>query len=121
MARHIELGRKGEALAAVFLEKKGYKILEKNFRKPWGELDLVALASDKTLVFIEVKTMRPREDIRPEDQLTAAKKEKFSRVASLYAGAHPELVSDKCGWRLDLVAIDILENSEPDIRHYENI
>jgi len=48
-------GRDGEAAAASFLEKKGMKILEKNFRVPRGEVDIIA-QDGETIIFVEVKT-----------------------------------------------------------------
>jgi len=124
MTEKSELGKTGEDFACDFLVGKGYKIIERNFRKPWGELDIVAMASDKTLVFIEVKTMREPfaavQGLRPEDQMTAAKLKKFKKAASLYAGHNQNLVSDKKGWRLDVVAI---AKTGPNfsLNHYENI
>ncbi len=119
MTLRSELGRLGEEAAARYLSQKGYRVVERNFRRPWGELDVVARAPDGTLVLVEVKTMRPGA-LRPEDQMSRAKLEKFRRVASLYAGAHRELVDDRRGWRLDLVAL-VREGSRFRVRHYENI
>lgn len=120
MTQKSELGKLGEDLACEYLIKNGYKILERNFRKPWGELDIVAMARDKTLVFVEVKTMTESENLKPEDQMSKSKIEKFKRVAAFYAGENENLVKDKKGWRLDLLAITISgENNS--IKHYENI
>lgn len=58
MTEKSELGQKGEDLACVYLVEKGFKILERNYRRKWGEIDIVAVAPDKTLVFVEVKTMK---------------------------------------------------------------
>ena len=58
--------------------------------------------------------------INPEENLTAAKLKKLQRMASLYAGFHPKLVDDKMGWRIDLVAITIIDGV-PEIKHFENI
>jgi len=145
MTQKAELGKSGEDLACGYLVDKGYKILERNFRKPWGELDIVAKSPNKTLVFAEVKTMRspyerfretrqfgnkfgndfggvelPDSDIEPEMQMTAAKMKKLKRAASLYAGHCPELIDDKKGWRIDLLALTINEK-DCLINHYENI
>ena len=67
-------------------------------------MDIVVIAPDKTLVFVEVKTMRPG-ILKPEDQMSGAKmsnsagRRKYTRVPN------EELISDKRGWRLDLVAL----------------
>lgn len=126
MTERSELGVRGEAAAAVFLERKGYRVIARNVREPWGELDIVAAAPDGTLVFAEVKTMNESFDgaqgsgLQPEDHMTAGKRERFTRVAELYAGAHPELVSDEKGWRLDLLAL-VRKPGGFLVRHYENI
>jgi putative endonuclease len=113
------LGKQGEEIACGYLVGKGYKILERNFKKSWGELDIVALAPDKTLVFVEVKTSSQSSDFKPEEQMTLAKIEKFKKIATFYANSNPELIEDKKGWRLDLIAI-ILDNP-PLICHYEQL
>ena len=122
-----KVGQLGEVIACEYLKKKGYKILERNVWKPWGELDIVARAKDKTLVFVEVKTMRPfvPGGLQPEDQMTSAKRRKFERAASLYAGLYKNknLIDDKKGWRLDVIAIVLVGEGRCShaIRHYENI
>lgn len=128
MTQKTELGKFGEEKACRYLVDKGYKIIERNFWKPWGELDIIAKSPDKTLVFIEVKTMRQfgnselpnSEELTPEMQLTAAKLKKLQRTASLYAGYHPELINDDRGWRIDLLALTI-DGENCGIKHYENI
>ena len=125
MTQKSELGREGEDFAAEYLKRKGYGVIERNKREKWGELDIVVMAPDKTLVFVEVKTMRTG-ILKPEDQMSGAKMKKFRRTAEIYAGSHEELISDKRGWRLDLVALVKKSNgfAEADafeIRHYENI
>jgi len=126
MTYKSQLGQLGEDMACEYLVKKGYKIIERNKRQKWGELDIIAKAPDRTLVFVEVKTLRrglgqaPEESLQPEDQLTQAKLEKLKRTASLYAGHYPELINDNKGWRIDLVAI-VISGENHDIKHYENI
>lgn len=128
-----ELGSFGEDIACQYLVDKGYKIIERNFRRPWGELDIVAKYKDGTFVFAEVKTMEQYgEGIQPEDQLTTSKLQKLQRTAQLYAGNYPGKINDNKGWRIDLIAInippdlnhsvkltEIVKNSI--IRHYKNI
>ena len=121
MTHKSDLGQFGENLTCEYLVKKGYKIIDRNFRQKWGELDIISKAPDRTLVFVEVKAMQENpEGLRPEEQLTKSKLQKLKRTASLYAGHYPELVKDDKGWRIDLLALTI--NGEScDIRHYENI
>lgn len=133
MTQKSELGRAGEDFACEYLVKNGYKIVERNFRRSFGELDIIAVSKDKTLVFIEVKTLRQaqgrQEDcLRPEDEMTVAKIKKFKRIAQFYAGENEKLILDKKGWRLDLIAL-VVSNAEPLtnkennflLKHYENI
>jgi putative endonuclease len=67
-----DVGARGERLAASFLKKNGYKVMERNYRsKRWGEIDIVAWDGD-TLVFVEVKTRmtslfgKPQEAVHPQ-------------------------------------------------------
>ena len=120
MTQKQEVGRLGEQEAADYLVKKGYKVIERNYRKKWGELDIVAKAPDRTLVFVEVKAGGGY-PFNPEENLTRAKLRKLQRTASIYANAKPDLVKDAKGWRIDLVAVDWSRGPDPDIRHYENI
>lgn len=124
MTTKSETGKLGEDLACKYLVDKKYKVLERNYRKPWGEIDIIARAPDKTLVFIEVKTVASHNVnnllITPEDQLTAAKLKKLGRTASLYANNFKSLVNENAGWRIDLLALTILEKNCL-VKHYQNI
>lgn len=147
MTNKSETGKMGEDIACEFLKNKGYKIIARNFRQKWGELDIVATAKDKTLVFVEVKTLRQTQDkqsgnsandgepsrtiaglpavgqteLQPEDNLTKSKLKKLKRIAQLYAGYNQNLIDENKGWRIDLVAITMFADKHPQINHYENI
>ena len=84
MTQKSQIGKLGEDIACEYLVKNGYKIIDRNFRRPWGELDIVAKYRDGTLVFVEVKAMRKNSSLNPEDNLTKSKLEKVKRTASLY-------------------------------------
>lgn len=118
------IGQEGEETAVKYLGSKGYGVLFRNKKWKWGEIDIIARSPDKTLVFVEVKTlygvMTANNVLKPEDNLTAAKLRKLQRTARLFAGSYPELIDQKRGWRIDLVAVCLTER-EPVIRHYENI
>ncbi len=118
----MELGARGETHACGYLVEKGYKIIERNYRERWGELDIVARAPDRTLVFVEVKTMQNRgvSELLPEDQMSRAKLVKFSRIAEQYANDNPHLINERMGWRLDVLAIKE-EKSVFQVRHYINV
>lgn len=133
------VGQRGEDLACHYLVQKGYKILGRNYRRPWGEIDIVGKAKDGTLVFFEVKTMRGEvEYLTPEDQVTSAKLRKLRRVCNGFATGNPSLVKEERGWRIDLISITLEKEAGGDgadgerrilttrrigdiIKHYENI
>ncbi len=121
MTHKSQLGQLGEDLACEYLVNKGYKIIDRNVRQKWGELDIIAKAPDKTLVFVEVKCMAETgpNGLRPEDQLTQAKLHKLKRTASLYAGHYPEKIDDEMGWRIDLIAI-VISDGNYKVEHYKN-
>lgn len=120
MTHNTDLGREGEEFAAGYLKRLGYWIVDRNKKWKWGELDIIAQAPDKTLVFIEVKTTLPG-SIKPEDEMTSAKVEKFRRAATLYANARPDLVDNDKGWRLDVIALVKRSDGSFDINYYDNI
>ena len=72
-----------ETQAAVFLEKQGYQILERNFRCPAGEIDLIAKEGEY-LCFVEVKYRSERETGTPEEAVDARKQKRISRAALYY-------------------------------------
>ncbi|MBI2888782.1 MAG: YraN family protein [Candidatus Liptonbacteria bacterium] len=115
-----ETGKLGEDIASGFLSRKGYRIIERNYRKPWGEIDIIAKHPNGTLVFVEVKTMR-RGSLQPEDQMSGAKIRKLRRTSMLFANEHDELLRERRGWQIDLVAITMEEEEKSAIRHYENV
>jgi len=77
------LGDAGEDLAAATLKKQGYKILERNYLTPLGEVDLIA-REGQTYVFIEVKTRRQERFGAPQEAVTLAKQRKLRRLADYY-------------------------------------
>lgn len=112
-------GKAGEDFAAKYLAETGYIVLGRNIRQRFGELDIVAKSKDDCLVFVEVKTMRGG-DIKPEDQMTQAKLHKFRQMAEFFANSHPELINEKSGWRIDVLALTKIEK-EFVIKHYKNV
>lgn len=121
MTQKSELGKLGEDLACKYLRKKGYKIIERNYWKPWGELDIVAVSPEKLLVIFEVKTVAGNPPfISGEDQMSKAKLKKLRRTAELYANGPGAKRVGRRGWRIDLVAVTMEENRAA-VKHYENI
>lgn len=119
---NIKTGQLGENLACEYLVDKRYKILKRNYRQPWGEIDIVARAPDNTLVFVEVKTINnPGEgSLLPEDEASESKIKKLKRTCEQFVPKFENLLDGKRGWRIDLVAIE-LRDRKPLVRHYENI
>ncbi len=98
-----EVGKLGEKLAQKFLKKRGYHILETNFRCREGEIDIVARQKDY-LVFIEVRTKSNLAFGTPEESITGAKKGRLVASAFAYISIHQNLPSL---WRIDVVAIEV--------------
>lgn len=101
--KNQQFGQTSEAIAAVYLtQKKGYKILEKNYRTKNGEIDIIA--KDKnTIVFVEVKARRSSYYGNPKYAVTPTKQKKISMVA-LYYLKTKNMSTAKA--RFDVVAID---------------
>ena len=125
MKTHIETGKTGEQVAVAYLRQKGYKILKTNIRYIWGEIDIVAKDCNNILVFIEVKSLNQlrqasdrNERLRPEDNLTKSKLFKLKKACLFFANQNPKLTTK--GWRIDLLALTISDES-CDINHLENI
>ncbi len=107
-------GNRGERLAANTLKAKGYRILARNCRSRFGELDLIAVDGD-TVVFVEVKTRSQSDKGRPEESITPGKQRLLSRAA--LAWLHKNRMHH-CRCRFDVVAIVWREGQDPSIEHY---
>lgn len=115
--KKVELGRKGEDIAADFLTDSGYKILKRNYMIGHSDIDI--LAQDKEfLVFAEVRTKSKEERGMPEDTLTKKKLRRMKNTAKLYIAFNRyEGLA-----RLDAVCI-VLDDSDniKHIEHYEGV
>jgi putative endonuclease len=111
------LGRWGEKRCEKFLKRKGLKTLTRNFSCRSGEIDLVMVDRDGTLVFVEVKT-RANEDFSPsESAVTSAKKTRMLRTVRYFLAAND--IEDR-PFRFDVVTIVLDDKGSTQIRHYEN-
>ncbi len=108
-------GRRGERLAARHLRRHGYRILGRNLRNRLGEVDLLAEASDGTVVVVEVKAGRVGSPHRPEVHVNAAKQRKLVAVAASLARRHG--LSQR-RFRFDVIAVDFAERGKPVVRHH---
>ena len=109
------VGNIGEDIACRFLESKGFKVLERNYRKPWGEIDIIAEKGNEVR-FIEVKAIS-REilpdfshemDNRPEELVDARKLRKVARTATLYM----EVMKDSREYQIDVVGVILSESTK---------
>jgi putative endonuclease len=98
-----QLGDHGEDLAAAALKKQGYKILERNYVTPLGEIDLIA-RQGKVLVVVEVKTRRGSRFGAPQEAINAAKQGRLRRLADYYLKAKGLTGSPV---RFDVVAVTL--------------
>lgn len=103
-----DLGILGEDLAAKFLKKNGYKILERNFRSRFGEIDIVAQEKD-VLVFVEVKTRWSKSFGPPEEAITPWKIKRMTRACQYYKMLHPQSPDSL---RLDAVCLNLSPKGE---------
>jgi len=106
------LGRRGEQLAARFLERAGLRIIARRFRLRCGEIDLIALDRE-LVVFVEVKTRRGRGYGAPAESVTPSKQQKISRVALAFLSGR--------GWHERPCRFDVVEvvagGKTSEIRH----
>jgi putative endonuclease len=111
------LGQRGEAAAARYLRRHGYKILARGDRFGPGELDLVAL-DGKTIVFVEVKTRESAAVSHPADAVDANKQRRLTRLAVTFLKRHGLL---ECPARFDVIAITWpAKKWFPTIEHIKN-
>lgn len=112
----ISLGKKGEDLAAGYLQHIGLRIITRNYRQKSGEIDIIA-RDKEYLVFVEVKTRKSLKFGQPFEAVTAKKQAQISRVAMDYITRnklhdHPV--------RFDVVSILMSKDGKTDITHLAN-
>jgi len=128
MAKHNETGEIGEGIASNFLAKKGYNLICRNYRRKWGEIDII-MEKDKVLHFIEVKTVSRRSyggrfeqeinNYRPEDNMHPWKLKRLQRAAQTYL--LEKYKSDPI-WQFDLACVFLdQERRVAKVRFMENI
>jgi putative endonuclease len=114
----IEEGNRGEEIAVKYLQDKGYKIIDRNFRLKGGEIDIVAV-KDGILIFVEVKTRTSNQFGTGFEAITSWKIKSLIKSAYFYKATHRDLPEEM---RIDAVSImvDNFSNSHS-IEHIENI
>jgi putative endonuclease len=108
------LGERGEDAAAAFLERAGMTIIERNWRCPAGEVDIIAL-DDNEIVLVEVKTRRTVSRGTPEEAVTPAKQKRYGKLATAYI--QHACVAD-VGIRFDVITLLVLAEDRALLRHH---
>lgn len=109
-----DLGRRGEAAAARFLERRGYDIIERNWVCAAGEADIIA-RDGEALVFVEVKTRSNTEKGLPSEAVNANKRRRYERIAALFLMGY-DVVDVPV--RFDVVSIVVVPPDRAFIRHH---
>jgi putative endonuclease len=124
MAKHNEIGRVGEKVAEEYLISKGHTILSRNYRKPYGEIDIVSKKGN-LVRFVEVKSVSwetgkaaSEEGYRPEENVHPAKVKRMIRVIDTYI-REKNIESE---WQFDVIAVYLDEKTKTaKVRFLENI
>ena len=114
-----KIGEIGENLAVKFLMKHNYTVIERNYTKKWGEIDIIA-KKDNKIHFIEVKSVsratlkdldsKHIDNYRPEDNMHPWKLQRLSRTIQTYLLT--EKVPDDTEWQVDLVIVFIVDSEK---------
>jgi len=129
---YIDFGSFAEELAEKFLKDRGYKILGRNYRKPWGEVDIIAekpsfakasegKRKESIIIFVEVKASdspAPK-GFEPEKRVNADKVKRIKRAAQTYIQQNN---LDDRSWQIDIVAVEFdRDRGVAKITHFKNI
>jgi len=114
MKHNQRIGKWGEDTATKYLTQRGYEIVARNVRTPYGEIDIIAKQNDIT-IFVEVKTRTSNTMGLPEEAITPRKRQHMLAAADHYAAEH-----EIDHWQIDVVAIEGKPGSKPTITYFEN-
>lgn len=122
MNNRKEIGRWGEEIAAAYLNRNGYLIVDRNFYTPEGEIDIIALQDEeeeRILIFVEVKTRTSEKYGYPEEAFTRKKWDHMLKAIDRFLQDQPDYGD---AWQIDVIAIQRLsEGDPPEIEHFENV
>lgn len=117
------IGRWGEEKAAQYMISRGYQIIDRNVRTPYGEIDIIAQMQQNRVtpgdqdawmtIFVEVKTRQTENFGYPEEAVTISKQKHLLASAEWFLMDHPEYDGD---WRVDVIAIRILSDNPDNLR-----
>lgn len=109
-----KIGQWGESVAAGYLEKRGYNLIARNLRTPYGEIDILA-EKDGQIIFVEVKTRTSSSLGPPEISITPRKQEHMLAAAEYYAQEN-----NLDHWQIDVIAVEGQPGKQPVFTHFEN-
>jgi putative endonuclease len=112
--RNQKIGNWGESVTAGYLEERGYSVVARNIRTPYGEIDIVA-QKDGFTIFVEVKTRTSSSLGPPEISVTPRKQEHMLAAAEHYASEN-----EIDNWQIDVIAVEGKPGNQPDFTHFEN-
>ena len=112
--RRQELGKWGEEVAAKYLEDRGYHVVARNARTPYGEIDII-VEQETITIFVEVKTRSTSRYGPPEISITPRKQEHMLAAADHYAQEH-----EIDHWQIDVIAVEGRPGKQPIFTHFEN-
>lgn len=115
MAIHNETGKRGEQIAMLYLQQKGYEILDENWVYGKAEIDLVALYNHQ-IIFVEVKTRTSTGFGMPEDFVADAKQKQMELGANKYI----EIMDFDGEIRFDIIAVLLKNDGSYNIKHIED-
>jgi len=111
------LGKWGQRRCENFLRKKGLKTLTRNFASKSGEIDLIMVDSDRSIVFVEVKTRADEKFTPTEAVIMKPKMDRMAKTARYFIAAH-EIANRP--YRFDIVTVTLGKSGPAQIRHYKN-
>jgi putative endonuclease len=112
--RNQKIGAWGESVATKYLQERGYNLIARNVRTPYGEIDILA-EKDGITIFVEVKARTTSTFGPPEISVTPRKQEHMIAAAEHYTQEN-----EIDHWQIDVIAIEGKINSNPKITHFEN-
>lgn len=108
----------GESIAARHLQANSYKVIAKNFRSPYGEIDIIAEKGD-TLVFVEVKCRKSHSMRAALDAVSFTKQKRISLTAQYYINQNP--LPSNCITRFDVIIVFYFESTDTfQVHHFED-
>ena len=118
MGRNNIAGSWGEALAAEYMRKKRYRILDRGYRSRFGEIDLIA-ANKQFLVFVEVKLRKTAQFAQAREFVDFRKQNRLRTTAEIYLSEHPTDLQPRFDV-IEIYAPDGVETQKPVINHLED-